>query len=55
MFAAAEPLREKYDAIHAMGVLEKDGTFTGSRDADVFNESDSIRTFHTIQYFEIFE
>lgn len=55
VFAAAESLREKYDAVHAMGVLEKDSTFTGSRDADVFNESDEIRTFHTIQYFEIFE
>lgn len=55
VFAAAEPLRKQYDAVHAMGVIEKDGTFTGSRDEDVFNESDAIREFHMIQYFEIFE
>ena len=55
VFAAAQPLREKYDAVHSMGIIEKDGTFTGSRDADVFHENDAIRNFHTIQYFEIFE
>ena len=55
VFAAAKPLREQYHAVHAMGIIEKDGTFIGSRDKDVFNESDAIRNFHTIQYFEIFE
>ncbi|MBQ7795500.1 MAG: sulfatase-like hydrolase/transferase, partial [Lachnospiraceae bacterium] len=55
LFAAAESLRENYDAVHAMGVLEKDGTFTDSRKTDVFNDFSDIRKFHTIQYYEIFE
>ena len=55
LFAAAESLRENYDAVHAMGVLEKDGTFTDSRKTDVFNDFSDIREFHTIQYYEIFE
>lgn len=55
VFAAVKPLRDQYDAVHAMGVLEKDGTFTGSREQDVFNDGNAIREFHTIQYFMIFE
>ena len=55
LFAAAESLRDNYDAVHSMGVLLKDGTFIDSRRTDVFNEKDDIRAFHAMQYFEIFE
>ncbi len=55
LFAAAGTLREQYDAVHAMGVLKKDGTFVDSRKEDVFTMEEEIRRFHMIQYFEIFE
>lgn len=55
LFAAAEWLREDYDAVHSMGVLKKDGTFLGSQSEDVFNEETPIHDFHMIQYDQIFD
>lgn len=55
LFAAAGSLRENYDAVHAMGVLEKDGGFQDSQMTAVFADETPIRKFHTIQYYEIFE
>ena len=54
VFSAAESLQENYDAVHAMGVLEKDGTFTDSRDAGGLDQFSDIRKFHVLQYYEIF-
>ena len=55
LFAAAGELREHYDAVHAMGVLKKDGSFSDSQTTEVFTEEIPILHFHTIQYYEIFE
>lgn len=55
LFAAAEWLREDYDAVHSMGVLKKDGTFFESRKEDIYNEETPIHDFHMIQYYQIFD
>ena len=55
LFAASMELREHYDAVHAMGVLEKDGTFIDRYEAFARNKKTDIQNFHSIQYFEIFE
>ena len=55
LFAAAGELREYYDAVHAMGVLKKEGSFSDSQTTEVFTEEIPILHFHTIQYYEIFE
>ena len=55
LFAVSEQLRKQYDAVHAMGVLEKDGTFIDHLNEDAINEKMDIREFHMIQYYEIFE
>ena len=54
IFSAAESLQRSYDAVHAMGVLKKDGTFTDSRDAGGLDQFSDIRKFHVLQYYEIF-
>lgn len=55
LFAATGELREKYDAVHAMGVLEKDGIFSDSMDLGTLDVFEDIRQFHVMQYYEIFE
>lgn len=55
LFAAANRLRVNYDAIHAMGVRKKDGTFLDSRESDVFREEEMLHDYHMIQYYEIFD
>ena len=54
LFAAADSLQESYDAVHAMGVLEKDGTFTDSMEQDGLDGFLDIRQYHVLQYYEIF-
>lgn len=54
LFAAADGLQESYDAVHAMGVLEKDGTFTDSMEQDGLDGFPDIRRYHVLQYYEIF-
>ena len=51
---AADGLQESYDAVHAMGVLEKDGTFTDSMEQDGLDGFPDIRRYHVLQYYEIF-
>ena len=55
LFALAEPLKENYDAVHAMGVLEKDGTFSDGLEQGVLDSFSDIRDYHVLQYYEIFE
>lgn len=55
LFAAAERLVERFDAVHAMGVLEKDGTFSDGTDQGTLDGFSEIRDFHTLQYYEIFD
>ena len=55
LFALAEPLKENYDAVHAMGVLEKDGTFSDGLEQGALDSFSDIREYHVLQYYEIFE
>lgn len=55
LFAAAESLRENYDAVHAMGVLEKGGTFSDGMEQGVYEGFPDVRNFHILQYYEIFD
>jgi len=55
VFSAAGSLRKAYDAVHAMGILKKDKTFTDSRDDGGLDQFSDIREFHILQYYEIFE
>lgn len=54
LFAVSQELGERYSAVHAMGVLEKDGTFSGSREGISSDSFPDIRRFHVLQYYEIF-
>lgn len=54
LFAAADKLQESYDAVHAMGVLKKDGTFTDSTEKSGLDGFPDIRQYHALQYYEIF-
>ena len=54
VFSAVEPLQKSYDAVHAMGVLEKGGTFKDSREEGGLDKFSDIRKFHVLQYYEIF-
>ncbi len=55
LFAAAKPLIEKYDAVHAMGVLERTGMFYDGREAGIHDTFSDIREYHIMQYCEIFD
>lgn len=55
LFAASETLRENYHAVHAMGVLEKNGTFSDGLEQGIHDEFPDIRNFHILQYYEIFD
>ncbi len=55
LFGAAEPILEQYEAVHAMGVLSKDGTFYDGRETRIHDTFSDIREYHVLQYYEIFE
>lgn len=54
LFALTQDLAKQYSAVHAMGVLERDGTFSGSRTENGLDTFPDIRRFHVLQYYEIF-
>ena len=54
VFSAAESLQKNYDAVHAMGVLKKDGTFIDSREEGGLGQFSDIRKLHVLQYYEVF-
>ena len=54
VFSAAESLQKNYDAVHAMGVLKKDGTFIDSREEGGLGQFFDIRKLHVLQYYEVF-
>ena len=55
LFAAANLLMENYDAVHAMGILDKQGNFYDGREQGIHDQFSDIRAFHVLQYYEIFE
>ena len=55
LFAAADELIGKYDAVHAMGVLDKNGVFYNGQEQGVLDQFEEIRAHHVLQYYEIFE
>lgn len=52
--AAAEALQKKFQAVHSMGVLTRDGTFSGIVEMKNMDAIPDIRKFHILQYHEIF-
>ena len=55
LFAEADLLMENYDAVHAMGILDKQGKFYDGREQGIHDQFSDIRAFHILQYYEIFE
>ncbi|MBE5972661.1 MAG: LTA synthase family protein [Lachnoclostridium sp.] len=55
LFAAADLLTEDYDAVHAMGILDKNGVFYDGQEQGMHDRFEDIREFHVLQYYEIFE
>lgn len=54
-FRLTEGLRENYDAVHAMGVLTKNGAFTDSRDSEKMKQYQDVLEYHTLEYYELFD
>lgn len=54
LFAIASGLAGQYPAVHAMGVLKKDGTFAGTRTGISLDSFPDIRRYHVLQYYETF-
>lgn len=55
LFAAADALIEDYDAVHAMGILDKNGTFHDGQEQGMHDYFENVREFHVLQYYEVFE
>lgn len=55
LFAAADELIGEYEAVHAMGVLDKNGVFYDGQAQGALDRFEEIRAHHVLQYYEIFE
>lgn len=53
--AQTEKLKSQYQAVHPMGVLDREGNFTGVLEAQGLDHLPEVSEFHILQYYRMFE
>lgn len=52
---AVERLRGEYPMVHSMGLLTKDGQFLDVLETETLDLSQTVKEYHTLQYYRMFE